>query len=147
MNELIAIIDRFLSSLTKDGDRTIEAKLLDLLGRDKSIFGIQTFSGLMVMNSEMVVVFDFLAENRCWQMVRADNGNVQNLRQNTTAKILLDISKDFVQINKDCIVNINYLAAIDNKGLLCRLYPPHDHIVRKASKRYLKKIKDKLEII
>jgi hypothetical protein len=62
-------------------------------------------------------------------------------------KELLGINKTFIQISQDCIVNLTYLATIENRTLLCSFYPPFDQIKRTASQRHFRKIRERLEII
>lgn len=113
----------------------------------KNIFAIQTLSELMLLNCEKILLFDFSRVNRNWEMMLINNSKKQKLRQSTTAKELLAINNMLFQINRDCIVNLNYLSTIENKTLRCLFFPPHDQIERKVSKRYFKNIRQRLEII
>ena len=146
LDELTAIIDRLRSSAQKSPGN-LEQSLNKLLGHDKNNIAIQTYSGLMLVNSEKILLFDYIRENRSWQMMLTDNSKPQRLRQTTTAKELLAISKVFVQINQECIVNLNYISTIENRSLRCMFCHPHEGIERTASQRNFKKIREQLEII
>jgi len=146
MEELKIIIDRYRSSVTKTAGN-FEQSLRKLLGQDKNIFAIQTVSGLVMVICERVLLFDYSKELRCWQISLNDNGKPQKLRQNVTANELLSFNRAFVQISQECIVNLNYVSTIQNGSLSCRFYPPHNEIVRTASRRYYQKIKEKFQII
>jgi two-component system LytT family response regulator len=143
MDELTAIFDRYHSTVSKNLDQSLR----QLLGQDRNIFAIQTVSGLMLVICERILMFDYVKESRCWQMLLTDNSKPQRLRQSAGAGELLALNKVFVQISKECIVNMNYLSTIENRTLQCRFYPPYDSIERMASRRYFQKIREELEII
>ena len=138
IDELKAIIDRFRSSTPKS-KTTLEQSLHKLLAQDKNTFAIQAYSGLMLVSFERILLFDYTREHRCWQMMFTDNNKPQRLRQTTTAKELLAISKNFVQISQECIVNLNYISTIENRSLRCVFCHPHDAIERTVSQRNFKK--------
>lgn len=145
-DELVAIIERYRSYIPHNNE-TLEGSLHKLLVQNH-IFAIHTLNGLMLVNNEKVLLFQYSKEYRCWQMMYTDNSNkLHRLRASTTSKELLNISATFIQISQDCIVNLNYLASIENRSLQCSFYPPYNHIKRIASQRYYKKIKGRLEII
>lgn len=144
-DELAAIIERYRSYTPRNTD-SLEQSLHKLLVQN-NIFAIQTLSGLMLVSSEKILLFQYTKEQRCWQMMHTDDNKFHKLRMSTTAKELLAISKVFVQISQDCIVNLNYLASIENRTLQCSFCPPHDKVKRTASQRYFKKIREMLEII
>ena len=145
-DELKAIIDRYHSSAPKSTDN-LEQSLHKLLGQDKNNIAIQTYSGLMFVSVEKIIMFDYSREYRSWQMMLADNNKPQRLRQATTTNDLLATGATFAQINKECIVNLNYIYTIENRSLRCLFCPPYDTIERVASRRYFKKIRDRMGII
>jgi len=100
------------------------------------------------VSNEKILLFRFVYKDRCWQlMLHAEDEKFHKLRTNINAKELLSISKSLVQISPDYIVNLNHLAYIENKTMVCSFYPPHDDINLTVSKRHLAKIKERLEII
>ena len=144
-DELATIVERYRSYTPKNTD-SLEHSLHKLLVQN-NIFAIQTLSGLMLVSCEKILLFQYTKEQRCWQMMHADDYKLHKLRMSTTAKELLAINKVFVQISQDCIVNLHYLSSIENRTLRCSFYPPHDKIERTVSQRHFKKIKEQLEII
>ncbi|MEE1270180.1 MAG: hypothetical protein U0K28_04050 [Prevotellamassilia sp.] len=46
-----------------------------------------------------------------------------------------------------CIININYLAAIENSTQRCRLCPPFDKLELTVSRRYFSKLKEQFELL
>jgi len=141
--ELKTIIDRYHSTApeTSDGQSLNKSP-----GQDKNLLAIQTFSGLMMVSCERVLLFDFAKELRCWQMMLIDSDKPQRLRQSITARELLTICDRLVQISKECIVNMNYISTIENKSLQCRFCHPYHNIERTASHRYFRKVRERLEI-
>lgn len=144
-DELATIIER-CRSITPKNTENLEQSLHKLLVQN-NIFAIQTLSGLMLLSYEKILLFQYTKEQRCWQMMHADDYKLHKLRMSTTAKELLALNKAFTQISQDCIVNLHYLSSIENRTLRCSFFPPHDKIERAASQRYFKKIKERLEII
>lgn len=142
--ELTAIIRRYHTSPSRTSDK-MEQSLMKLLHHNQK-YAIQTITGLLLVRSKEVLLFQFIKEVRCWQMVLT-NHRTHKLRMSTTAKEILEIDRLFAQISQDCIINLNYLMFIENKTLACKFYPPFEKEERIVSHRYYKKLKDKLEII
>ena len=123
----------------------MERSLRKILNRD-SRFAIQTVSGLLLVRCEEIFLFQFLGDQRCWQIVLTSR-TTHKLKMSTTAKDLLSINNAFVQISQDCIVNLTYLMFIENKTLRCEFYPPFQEEERIASHRYFKQLRERLDII
>jgi len=143
--ELAAIIERYRSYVPKTPEN-LEQSLCRLLAQN-DFFAIYTLSGLMMVNCEKIILFQYAKEQRCWQMMHIDDYKLYKLRPNTKAREILFINKAFVQISQDCIVNLHYLSSIENRSLRCIFCHPHQSIEQTASQRYFKKIREQLEII
>ena len=126
LKELDDLINRLRAHVAKDEKVNIEQSLRKLLIRSK--FAVQTISGLVFVKCEEILLFQYLKELRCWQMMLATDRKLYKLRMSTTAKDLLGIYSSFVQINQDCIVNLDYLCSIENVTLKCELYSPFTDI-------------------
>lgn len=100
----------------------------------------------MLVRCEEIFLFQFLGDQRCWQIVLTSR-TTHKLKMGTTAKDLLSINNTFVQISQDCIVNLTYLMFIENKTLRCEFYPPFQEEERIASHRYFKQLRERLDII
>ena len=61
--------------------------------------------------------------------------------------MILGISPYFAQIRQDRIINLEYLASIENYTLRCTFYPPFDQEEAFISRRCYKAVKEKLEIL
>ena len=144
LDELAALIERFHTTEPADV-ACMERSLRKILNRD-SRFAIQTVSGLLLVRCEEIFLFQFLGDQRCWQIVLTSR-TTHKLKMGTTAKDLLSINNTFVQISQDCIVNLTYLMFIENKTLRCEFYPPFQEEERIASHRYFKQLRERLDII
>lgn len=144
IDELAALIERFHTTEPADV-ACMERSLRKILNRD-SRFAIQTVSGLLLVRCEEIFLFQFLGDQRCWQIVLTSR-TTHKLKMGTTAKDLLSINNTFVQISQDCIVNLTYLMFIENKTLRCEFYPPFQEEERIASHRYFKQLRERLDII
>lgn len=142
--ELSFIINRIQTSAPANKSH-IDQSIRTLLQQENK-FAIQTITGLMLVKCHEVLLFQYLKDQRCWQMRFSDN-SLYKLRTNITAKDLIALSTSFIQINQNCIINLSYLMSIENKTLKCIFYPPFDEIELEVSSRYFKKIKDKLDIL
>lgn len=145
LKELQDLINRLHAHLAKDEKINIEQSLRKLLIRDNK-FAIQTITGLVLVKCEEILLFQYLKEQRCWQMMLAVDRKLYKLRMSTTAKDLLGIHMSFVQINQDCIVNLNYLCSIENVTFKCELNPPFSDIELVVSQRYYRRLREVLEI-
>lgn len=145
LKELDDLISRLRTHIAKDEKVNIEQSLRKLLIRNK--FAVQTISGLALVKCEEIVLFQYLKEQRCWQMMLASDRKLYKLRMSTTAKDLLGISPSFIQINQDCIVNLDYVCSIENMTLKCEFYPPFTDIELTVSQRYYRRLKEGLEIL
>ena len=121
IDELAALIERFHTTEPADV-ACMERSLRKILNRD-SRFAIQTVSGLLLVRCEEIFLFQFLGDQRCWQIVLTSR-TTHKLKMSTTAKDLLSINNTFVQISQDCIVNLTYLMFIENKTLRCEFENP-----------------------
>ena len=142
--ELVSLIKRFQTHIDKSEKASLEQSLRKLLIHNDK-FAIQTISGLMLVKYEEILLFQYLREQRCWQMMQTDRKQYK-LRMSTTAKDLLGINPSFVQISQDCIINMNYLCSIENVTLKCGLTSSFADIELTVSQRYYKRLKDVLNI-
>lgn len=109
-------------------------------------FAIHTVSGLQLLNQMEILYFEFINNQRYWQL-RHTNLSHSRLLTNTTSKDILKMNPSFIQISKDYIININYISSIENKTYRCLLYPPFNNLEIYASRRYYSQIKNSLEIL
>lgn len=107
---------------------------------------IQTISELLLLSAEQIILFNYCSKCRSWQ-VQLSNGSIQQLRRGTTAEDILTLHQSLARISSTCILNLNYLAAIENSTQRCRLCPPFDDIEITASRRYYSKLKERFELL
>ncbi len=72
-----------------------------------------------------IAFFRFHGERKLWEVVKTD-GTCCTLRHRTTADVILNYSKDFVQIHKSYIVNVQMISKIQDNT--CVLMPPLEGI-------------------
>jgi two-component system LytT family response regulator len=115
--ELSAAIKRIRS---KESKATIE-QLLQKLIREKR-FAIQTVTGIKTLTYDEVLFFEHPKGARIWQIRLIDREAPPcTLRPTVSAKDILAITPNFIQINQRCIINLTYLSHIGNKTLKCEL--------------------------
>ncbi len=142
--ELRAIIDRLTAA------PSLFPACNERLGRhcDASTnkIALQTISELLLVAVEEVLVIQYDRNTRSWQLTLT-NGNTHRLHAGSTATELLTMSPVFVQINSGCIVNLNYLAAVENSTQRCRLCHPYEKMELVASRRYYSRLKERFELL
>lgn len=140
--ELDAIIHRLRE--TPPQNKSFEASMERLLNEDRK-FALQTMTKLLFLRFSEIVFFQYLEENRCWQ-VMLTNMNRYRLRLNIKSKDILALSDSFLRINTGCILNLEYLSSIENHTMKCLLYAPFTHLELYVSRRFLAKIRERMEL-
>ena len=93
-----------------------------------------------------ILYAEYLKAARNWQLVLTD-GSKHQLRKGTSAEDILKLHPALVRVSNSCIVNLNYLAAVENSTQRCRLCAPFDNQEIIASRRYFSKLKEKFEML
>lgn len=107
---------------------------------------IQTLTGILLVNPAEVFCFSFDEDVKLW-ILRMVSGKLYKLKKQTTAKVLLSIDESFVQVRQDKIINMDYLIGIENGTMRCLFNPPFDDEDVQVSRRCLKEVKRRLEIL
>ena len=107
---------------------------------------IQTLTGILLVNPVEVFCFSFDEDVKLW-ILRMVSGKQYKLKKQTTAKLLLSIDESFVQVRQDKIINMDYLIGIENGTMRCLFNPPFDDEDVQVSRRCLKEVKRRLEIL
>lgn len=142
--ELDSIIGRAKEKILS-GMVSLERAKYQVPNLDKR-FAIHTVSGLQLLNQMEILYFEFINNQRYWQLTHT-NLSHSKLMTNTTSKDILKMSPSLIQVSKDYIININYISSIENKTYRCLLYPPFNKLEIYASRRYYSQIKNSLEIL
>jgi len=146
--ELTAVIDRYRSCSPVSPDKAeIFDRSIDNLIAKGNVIAIHSLTGLMLLPVDDILLFQYFKDDRCWKIMQANDYQTHKLRTTATATEILGLNKSFLQISKDCIVNMQYLASIENKTMRCNFFYPHNHIERTASRRNLKKIRDMVIVL
>lgn len=109
-------------------------------------FAIQTVNSLMFLRPSDVLYFEYSGIRRCWSVVLSDFKS-HRLRMSIKARDILVLSKSFVKVNSDTILNIDYLSYVENGSLRCVLVPPYDSISIVASRRHFSDLRDALTML
>jgi two-component system LytT family response regulator len=144
--ELQQIIERVKEKINIPSQEiNLEQSISRLISGDRK-FAIQTIKGLLILHHSQVHYFQYFKDCRCWQIILT-NGKTIRLRVNTTAKEILNINASFFQVRQEYIINIDYLASIENGSHRCIFYPPYHTVDIKITLPYYSKLKDALAII
>lgn len=104
-------------------------------------FMIATLTGFKLIWLREIGYFEYFRDKRQWQVILSDHTR-QNLRRNTRAEDIVGFSDTFVQISQSVILNINYLALIDDK--YCLLCPPfNDRTDLAVSRNFMKGLQNR----
>lgn len=107
---------------------------------------IQTISELLLVTISEVLMIQYERDTRSWQLTLTDQ-SIHRLHAGVTATELLAMSHTLVRISSNCIVNMTYLAAIENATQRCRFSQPFEDIELYASRRYFSRLKERFELL
>lgn len=107
---------------------------------------VQTVSELLLLTPEQMLMFSYKSDLRSWQLTLTDRTN-HMLRRSISADDLLALHPMLVRVSNTAIVNLSYLAAVENATQRCRLCPPFSDVEVMASRRYFSKLKERFEML
>ena len=109
-------------------------------------FAVQTICELLLLSLEDVFCFSPPVFCRHWE-VRLVDGTVHQLHKSISAQYLCNLHPHFVRINLNMIINLTFLAAVENTSLRCRFYPPYEQEDAVVSRRYFRGLKERLNLL
>lgn len=107
---------------------------------------LQTISELLLVSVSEVLMLQYERQSRAWLLHLTDH-SVHRLHSGIKATELLNMSSSFIRTSSSCIVNLTYLAAIENSTQRCRFCQPFEKLEVYASRRYFSKLKERFELI
>lgn len=140
-SELDTIIARIIEETANK--RGVKAHIYD---EPHHRIAMQTVSELLLVNADQALMFTYMSDHRAWQITLTD-GTSHLLKKGLTADELLCLHPSLARISNTCIINLTYLAAVENNTQRCRLFPPHDKIDLTVSRRYFSKLKERFEML
>lgn len=140
-DELREVMDRLVRDLDK-ADGVPQLAAADLSRR----MAMQTISELLLISAEQILLLSYQSHCRSWQLTLTDR-STHLLKKGMTAENLLALHPNLARINNTCIINLAYLAAIENNTQRCRLCPPFEDMEVTASRRYFSKLKERFELL
>jgi two-component system LytT family response regulator len=106
---------------------------------------VSTVNGFQILRPEQIGYFRYANQGKQWVMYTTMQQEL-TLRRGTRAQDILGHSGAFVQINRDVIININFLAAI--RGRECILLPPFERAGGlTASSNFLREVQERFSMI
>ncbi|HPT22286.1 MAG TPA: response regulator [Bacteroidales bacterium] len=123
--ELDKVICRYLELRKETEEKSLFTDSLTRLLSSEETFLIATVDGFKVLRTAQIVYFEYERQRKLWKVVLNDHKELQ-MKRNTNAKDITGYSRQFIQINRNVIINVIYLSGI--KGTECQLYPPFDNI-------------------
>lgn len=144
-NDLTVIIERYQKSLASQMKPPSLAVSIKALLPAHGTFMISTVTGFRLLHLEEIGFFEYIKEKRQWQ-VTLFNQSKLSLKKNTKAEDIISYSESFVQVSQSAIVNVHYLAVINDKR--CQLYPPFNTLEPLViSRGFLKDLQEKFCLI
>ena len=141
--ELEEIIERLVMAHAAPGIGTNSADHRH--GAPRKI-AVQAISELLLLTVDEILYTEYHKTARNWRLILT-NGTEHQLRKGTSAEDILKLHPSLVRVSSSCIVNLNYLSAVENSTQRCRLCAPFDNQEIYASRRYFSKLKEKFEML
>jgi len=108
-------------------------------------FMASTATGFQLLRLNQIVYFEYLTDKKLWTVLLSDQTQL-SLKRNTVAETILGYSPNFVRINQQQIINLDYLVRIEGRS--CQLSA---HLVNKnglnISRSYLKGLQERVGVI
>jgi two-component system LytT family response regulator len=147
-DELTRIVERY----KKQNERPPIISLPNAHFGLSEIISLPTSTGIRFIDKNSILLFecncDNLFEKKCWKAILTDRIQLK-LRTSTSANDILSFmgSSKFMRINPSCIVNINFLAAIEFSTRTCQLLPPFNDIQIIASRSNMSEIRERFDVL
>lgn len=147
-DELDKVMERIRADFSagRVAEQNISELTMRMPASSSGRFAIQTVNSLMFLRPSDVLYFEYSGIRRCWSVVLSDLKS-HRLRMSIKARDILVLSKSFVKVNSDTILNIDYLSYVENGSLRCVLVPPYDSISIVASRRHFSDLRDALTML
>ena len=147
-DELDKVMERIRADFSagRVAEQNISELTIRMPASSSGRFAIQTVNSLMFLRPSDVLYFEYSGIRRCWSVVLSDLKS-HRLRMSIKARDILVLSKSFVKVNSDTILNIDYLSYVENGSLRCVLVPPYDSISIVASRRHFSDLRDALTML
>jgi len=109
-------------------------------------FMASTATGFQLLRLNLIVCFEYQTKRKQWEVLLYDQTRLP-LKRNTIASTILNYSKNFIQINPQHIINLDYLVRIEGRN--CELSIPWFGNENKLiiSRSYMKALEERVEVI
>ena len=109
-------------------------------------FAVQTVTGVIIVKYDDILLFEFPKHKRNWTIFFI-NKKWLTLKATISSKDILSISRSFIQINQNYIINIKYLSSIENSTYKCLFYLPYDEAEVIIKPKFFKQIKEIMPVL
>jgi len=116
------------------------------------IISLPTSTGIRFLDKNSILLFECTSESifgkKRWKAILSDRTQIM-LRTTISANDILDFvgKSKFIRINPACIVNVNFLSAIEYSTRACQLIPPFNDITIIASKSNMAEIRKNFDLL
>ncbi len=107
---------------------------------------VQTVTELLLLGVQQILLFNYNGTQRSWQLILTDRSR-HTLRRGTSAEDLIALHPSLVRVSSTCVINLTYLAAIENNTQRCRLVSPFEDMEVITTRRYLGQLKERFELL
>lgn len=143
-SEFRLVMNRFFKSATQaQVHNYFHETLAQLLPINES-FMVATPTGYQKLCLKQIGYFQHSKDKKQWEAVLTNQTSLP-LKRATVAIDILNYSDSFIQINQYQIINIDYLSIVEGKR--CLLLPPFQAMSLEISRKFMKKLQEKFELI
>lgn len=150
--ELKGVVNRYHK---KRAEQTPEPTLPVFKGINgvSEIVALPSNTGLRFIDKNRLLLFrcaasEGILKKPCWEALLTDRTTIK-LGYNTSAdRILHLLNKDcFIPISQSCIINLNYLSAVEFKTRRCIFIPPFDTLMLTVSRSHLSTLRELYDVL
>lgn len=123
--ELEIVIQRLLVNREKKRKTTVTGDSVRKQDEENFLFYTNAIDFRLVRIKD-IGIFQYNHELRSWEVIVAGRKEPIKLKRSITNDQILELDRNFGQVNQKYIINIRYLLEV--KDNFCRFYPPFDEI-------------------
>jgi DNA-binding LytR/AlgR family response regulator len=136
-----------LNELPENIIQAINSARLELTSRVflQQSFMVATATGFQLLRLNQLIYFEYLTDKKQWTVFLTDQTRLA-LKRTTVAEDILGYSQNFIRINQQHIINLEYLVGIKGRSCQLSLLSGHeDQLI--ISRSYLKALQERIEVI
>ncbi|MDP4240441.1 MAG: LytTR family DNA-binding domain-containing protein [Bacteroidota bacterium] len=136
-----------LNELPENIIQAINSARLELTNRAflQQSFMVATATGFQLLRLNQLIYFEYLTDKKQWTVFLTDQTQLA-LKRTTIAEDILRYSQNFIRINQQHIINLEYLVGIKGRSCQLSLLSGHEDKLT-ISRSYLKALQERIEVI